>query len=205
MAKAKPTMSKFAVAIEGIGIGLLLHAWTDAATQSVTSGTRQATRPGGSTNGTEPRDIAERFLYRSMEDDEVLVLPQDNLFACLIGGGKFHKIGRSKCTTRDSSLVPAGLAIMEPEMKLNPQKWEVDIRRVVNENTKQSIVAFRPWFPKWSVKFTLVVDHDMFSEEDARIILDYAGKRIGVGTRRPEKKGPYGRFVVIEWKNLKAA
>jgi len=203
MAKSRESGStKFAVTIEGIGIGLLLHAWTDEATQSVTSGSRQASRPGGATNGQEPRDIAAQFLYLGMEDKKTLVIPQDNLFACMIGGGRFHKIGRSQCTTRDSSLVPAGLAIMEAEMPIKPQKWEVDIRRVINQNTKQSIVSFRPWFPKWSVSFTLLVDHDMFSSEDARIIVDYAGKRIGVGTRRPERKGPYGRFVVTEWKKL---
>jgi len=33
-----------------------------------------------------------------------------------------------------------------------------------------------------------------------REILDSAGKRIGLGDFRPACKGPYGKFVAVEWK-----
>ncbi len=33
-----------------------------------------------------------------------------------------------------------------------------------------------------------------------REIVDAAGKKIGLGDFRPDRKGPFGKFVVIHWK-----
>jgi len=33
-----------------------------------------------------------------------------------------------------------------------------------------------------------------------RHIVDDAGSRVGLLDFRPERKGPFGRFIVIEWK-----
>jgi hypothetical protein len=39
----------------------------------------------------------------------------------------------------------------------------------------------------------------MFTEAFARKLVDDAGKRIGLGDFRPDRKGPFGKFVVSNW------
>jgi hypothetical protein len=34
-----------------------------------------------------------------------------------------------------------------------------------------------------------------------REIVDAAGKRVGLGDFRPACKGPFGKFVVVQWKD----
>jgi hypothetical protein len=41
------------------------------------------------------------------------------------------------------------------------------------------------------------------SKELFRDIVDSAGRRIGLGDFRPDRKGPFGKFVVVSWKESK--
>ena len=61
-------------------------------------------------------------------------------------------------------------------------------------------MAHRPRFDEWRVSFTLEVDETLFSEALVRELLDIAGKRIGLGDFRPERKGPFGRFRTDAWR-----
>jgi hypothetical protein len=45
----------------------------------------------------------------------------------------------------------------------------------------------------------------MFSEKIVRQLVDDAGQRIGLGDYRPARKGPFGRFKVVHWEQLKKA
>jgi hypothetical protein len=40
----------------------------------------------------------------------------------------------------------------------------------------------------------------MIAPKLVREIVDAAGKRIGLGDFRPSCKGPFGKFVVTQWK-----
>jgi len=33
--------------------------------------------------------------------------------------------------------------------------------------------------------------------------VDAAGKRIGLGDFRPQTKGPFGKYVITDWKEIK--
>lgn len=144
-----------------------------------------------------PRDVAADKLYKDKEGN--LYLPGSMIFACLIAAGTFHKVGKSKMTTLKSSLIPAGVSIMDLVCPLRHKGWEVDSRAVVIPSTGGRVMAHRPRLDEWVCTFNLDVDAEMFSERTVRILTEDAGKKIGLGDFRPSRKGPFGRFSVVNW------
>jgi hypothetical protein len=51
------------------------------------------------------------------------------------------------------------------------------------------------------VTFEIEYDTVLLKEEELRQVVDDAGSRVGLLDFRPEKKGPFGRFIVTEWKS----
>lgn len=179
--------------IEGV-TPLLQNRFTDEAAQKISSGsssTLQGQRP-------PPREQAEAKVY--VDSRGKPVLPSPNLLACLVAAGQFIKAGRSKVSTTRSSLVPAGISIVETELPITPGKWEVDSRPVVIPATGGRVMAHRPRFDVWSVACTLDVDTELFAERLVRELVDIGGKRVGLGDFRPARRGPFGRFVVTHWR-----
>jgi len=174
---------------------LLCNRFTDAAMLRVDGGT--STIAAASDRKT-PRDRASERLYLDSRGSPVL--PGPNLYRAIVDAGRFHKAGKEKITTVKSSLVPAGMWLREIEMPIAPGSWEPDVRAVVNPATGGRMVACRPRFDAWSLRFTLDVDEKMFGASIVRSLVDDAGQKIGVGDFRPARKGPFGRFKVTEWK-----
>jgi hypothetical protein len=73
---------------------------------------------------------------------------------------------------------------------------------VVVPATKGRVVRHRPRFDEWRVTYSVEWDETLMTEGQVRRIVDDTGSRVGLLDFRPEKKGPFGRFVVVEWKNL---
>lgn len=145
-----------------------------------------------------PRAQAEQKLYLGVNGD--LMIPQPNMFRCLIDAGKYFKSGKSKVTTIKSSLIPACVEITGVEIPIiHKEPWEVDTRAVRIPSTGGRILCYRPKFNDWSLSFTMCLDDDVMTSELLREILDAAGKRIGLGDFRPDCKGPFGKFVVTHW------
>lgn len=192
-------MQKIKVEISGM-TPLLLNRFTEAAQQKATSGNKMAAVGDRGT----PREQATEKLYVGL-DGKTLIVPGPNLFRCLIEGGKFFKAGKKQITTQKSSMIPAALAMDELELPIKHKKpWEVDSRPVCIPSTGGRILAHRPMFPEWSLSFTLQLDTELMDSKILREIVDAAGKRVGLGDFRPDRKGPFGRFVVTNWKNGKA-
>jgi len=182
------------VTIEGT-TPLLCNRFTDAAQMAATNGNRLS---GVGEKGT-PMEQAEAKLY--MGHDHKPMIPQPNLFRCLIDAGKFFKNGKSKVTTQKSSLIPACVEIEGLELPIKHREpWSVDTRAVRIPSTGGRILCHRPCFHDWRLSFTMNVDTDFISAKLVREIVDAAGKRIGLGDFRPDCKGPFGKFVVVEWK-----
>ena len=119
---------------------------------------------------------------------------------CLINGGGYvkHK-GRAMC-----GRVVAACCFITPEyLTLGTEKYEVDRRAVVVPATKGRIVRCRPRLDDWGIKFVLEWDNTLLSTVQMREILDCAGSRVGLLDFRPEKKGPYGRFRVDGFDEIK--
>jgi len=194
-------MTEITIRIEG-KTPLLCNRFTDAAQMSASSGTRSAlTGDKGS-----PREQAEMKLY--LGQDGQPVIPQPNLFRCLIDAGKYFKAGKTKVTTIKSSIIPSCVDLPEVEYLIQSKHpWEVDSRAVRIPSTGGRILAHRPMFSDWALEFTVELDTTVMGEKLFREILDKAGSAIGLGDFRPDCKGPFGKFVVTLWRveALKAA
>ncbi len=174
---------------------LLCNKFTDAAAMRATSGNSVAAVGDKGT----PREQAEARLY--IGHDGKPCIPQPNLFRCLIDAGTFFKAGKSKVTTQKNSLIPAAVELEGIELPLvSKEGWQVDQRAVRIPATGGRILCFRPSFNDWSIAFTLKVDTTLIGVKLMRELVDAAGRRIGLGDFRPDRKGPFGKFVVTSWK-----
>ena len=151
-----------------------------------------------------PLEQATAKLYTS-QDGKTLMIPQPNLFRCIIDAGTFFKAGKSKVTTLKTSIIPACVEIKGIELPLkHKERWTVDSRGVVIPSTGGRIACHRPCFHDWEISFTMEVDTGMIPIKLVREIVDAAGKRIGLGDFRPARKGPFGKFVVTSWQEKSA-
>jgi hypothetical protein len=186
-------MRTIEVTIEGT-TPLLCNRFTDAAQMAATNGNRIATVGEKGT----PQEQAQSRLY--VGHDGKPMIPQPNLFRCLIDGGKYFKAGKSKVTTQKSSLIPACIEIDGVEIPIgHKEPWTVDTRAVRIPSTGGRILCHRPCFHDWRLAFALRIDTEMISVKLVREIVDAAGKRVGLGDFRPDCKGPFGKFVVVRW------
>ena len=95
----------------------------------------------------------------------------------------------------------ACLFVAPEHLILDPQSWVVDSRPVVVPATKGRIIRHRPRFDEWTASCELEWDDTLLTKEQVRRIVDDTGRNVGLLDFRPEKKGPYGRFVVTSWRS----
>lgn len=190
-------MKRIQVQVVGL-TPLLCNRFTDENAEAATSGKSLVMKaPKGTT-----REQAEKKLY--LDSDGKPVIPGPNIFRCIIDAGVFVKVGKKQLTTTKSSLIPAFVALEELEVPIRSKgPWSVDARAVRIPATGGRIMAYRPRFDDWSLRFVLGLDEDM-AEQVLREVLDHGSKKIGLGDFRPACKGPFGRFRVDEWRVLKS-
>lgn len=142
----------------------------------------------------------ESCLYRL--PDGTIYQPGIHFIACMKkAGAKFKIPGQGKATYKN--LIGSGAVLIDPEaIPHKNQAWEIDARAIVNPSTKGRNIRKRPCFKNWVLTFHLEYDEDEISCSDIKAILDYAGRRVGIGDFRPEKGGPFGRFLVSEFKEV---
>lgn len=191
-------MKTIRVTIEGV-TPIMFHRFSDEAALKVEEGKSKSIQAEKLT----PREQAENFLH--LDSNRKPVIPQTMLSSAITGAGIFHKVGRKQVTTGTTSIVTAAVTIQELEVPLldregNEPRWEVDSRPIVNPATRGRRLCHRPMFHSWQASFTMEIDTDIIDEKLARDLVDDAGKRLGIGSFRPQKKGPYGRFKVVSWK-----
>ena len=114
-------------------------------------------------------------------------------------GAKYQIPGQGKLTYKN--LIGSGAVLVTPDaIPHKNQQYEIDVRPVVVPSTKGRVARKRPVFKNWSLKFNIEFDSDEISAETIKEILEYAGTRVGIGDYRPEKGGPFGRFMVTSFK-----
>jgi hypothetical protein len=178
---------------------LICNRFTDAAAEASSSGTRGS---GSAKDRGTPLEIAESKLYVGLDGNPMV--PQPNLLRCLVEGGRFHKAGKTQLTTSKSSHLYACVSIEGAEIALiHNQPWKVDTRAVRIPSTGGRILAHRPMFDDWALEFEVILDTSILGAKLFRSVVDDAGNRIGLGDFRPATKGPYGRFVVTKWEEVR--
>jgi len=149
-----------------------------------------------------PREQAETCLYIGVKEHKgKIVLPAENLLACLVGGGRFVKVGRRQVSTSQSSILAGALTLDQTESLVVSEGWEVLSAHPRNAAGSSS-QSYMPLFTDWACSLQCSLDCSFIPLDAFRQVVDIAGRLIGLGPMRPERKRMYGRFLVTEWKLL---
>jgi hypothetical protein len=137
---------------------------------------------------------AEYHCYRNT--DGQCYIPSEHFRQSIINAGSFIK---SKVGVRSKSMttIVAALFIITPEEILISNYDSIDKRSAVNRNVKARVITVRPKWKCWKCEFTLECDEDTITMQTIEQLFSYAGKYIGIGSYRPEKRGLFGRFKVV--------
>lgn len=149
--------------------------------------------PGKSSRGKkvyEPSEEAEKKAYRTSSGQ--LYLPGTHFKASMVKAGSDIKIsGRKTC----KDFIKSGLFILEEEIVLDQQKYEIHSEPVVIQRAR--VMSWRPKFKQWTCKFTIeLIDEEWLNPTLVKQVLEAAGKYKAVGDHRPE----YGRFEIVDFK-----
>lgn len=141
-----------------------------------------------------PEQQAEHAAYR--DDKKQLFVPGVNLQRALISSAAYSK-GKGRASLQKQAA--ACILIQEERIGLGTEFYTIDSRPVVIAATKGRIVRHRPRIENWQLTFHIDFDPTLLSEKELRNIVDDAGSRVGLLDFRPERKGPFGRFMVTSW------
>jgi hypothetical protein len=211
----------YAVTITG-KTPLLMHAdnidWADSMEEWKNSPANKKGSKAG-----DDRSPAWRWLGALYHDDNILVMPSDNLQRCFMEGGAMVPVpgGRSGKTFKSQS--QSGMMTGEPVWPLlvNGKTVAMDKINKLRDTEKfakhkeacaqfgfmlfvkrakigqSKHIRVRPRFDHWSTAGTLVVWDDQITADVLTNILEYAGNYKGLGDWRPGGKtpGPHGMFT----------
>lgn len=147
-----------------------------------------------------PERQAEKRVY--LNDDGQFVHPTTAFRNSFLSGAKEVKIGRAA-----AAKYLAGALLLNPQpatVLLNEddepfEKYEVHSATVVMPSTKGRVIRGWPKFNNWHVNLDAYIDETMWPESNQTLqrIFDFAGKLVGVGDGRPEKrKLGFGQYTV---------
>lgn len=123
--------------------------------------------------------------------------PATHIDRALIESGKKIKVkGQGKATY--SKLFGSMVAVEEFEIVHKIQKYEIHKSLVVIPSTKGRVMRYRPMFKEWKLEFHITFE-DEIPAEVVKEALEIAGKYVGIGDWRPEKKGKFGKFQVTKF------
>jgi hypothetical protein len=142
-----------------------------------------------------PEEQAEIAAYRTPDGE--LYLPGVAMQRALVQGAAFSK-GKGRASLQKE--VCAGVLVSPEYAVLTPQTFAVDSRPVVVPATKGRVMRHRPRFDQWEASFAVEYDETLLTEAQLRRVVDDTGSRVGLLDFRPERKGPFGRFMVTAWK-----
>lgn len=154
---------------------------------------------GGITAKKKVYDDKEEAEWRTYRDDEGRFgHPAEAFSKAMQKAATGRKIGKQFATTvvKGAIFPVEDLAIIEDANGDPVTDYVIDRRSVVVG--KARVLRARPRFNKWRMRVALEVDEALLSYDQVAEILALAGKIKGIGDKRPEVGGRYGRFVVLD-------
>jgi len=137
---------------------------------------------------------AEVAAYRNEEG--ILYVPSVCVRQSLIAAAKYI-VGKGRASL--AGPVAACVMINPEQISLNKTCYEIDARPVVVPATKGRVIRYRPRIDEWRLTFQIEWDTTLFTKDKLREVVDRAGQLVGLLDFRPEKKGSFGRFYVVNW------
>ncbi len=142
-----------------------------------------------------PDEEAKASCYW-LPDESSLMFPGDNIQSAMLRVATVYKVNKTALTP-----FVAGSVMIEPEhVPFNTKSYVVDTRRAVVQ--RQGILRSRAKLPKWKLEFKLLVEDDFPTREAGDLLrgmLEEAGRRVGIGDFRPERRGRFGKFSVVKF------
>lgn len=140
-----------------------------------------------------PEEEAEKVAYRNEKGE--LVIPSSHFKASMVKAAVDFQ-AKGKKTYKD--YIKSGIVFEDEYNLLDKQEYEIFTCAVVVSRSR--IARSRPLIRNWSCEFVFeIIDETWLNQTVVKEILEAAGKFKGVGDQRPE----YGRFEVVEYKELK--
>lgn len=139
-------------------------------------------------------DEAESLAYR--DTDGTLFLPSAAFHSALLAacaGRRFGKRGAKSVVSGTVFVTTEKVSLIDPATDRAIRDYDIDVRRCVIQG--KSIMRARPRIDKWATVVEFELDTDFMQEPWIEELLGIAGRTVGVGGYRPEKKGPFGRFT----------
>lgn len=176
-------MKKIKCEVKGIS-GLLMHAFPMVPIDNPPIEKRS------------PEEQAELVAYRD-PDTKMLYIPGIAIQRSFIGAAAYSK-GKGRASLQKQTA--ACVFVFPDRVTLGVKDYAIDSRPIVVPSTRGRVIRHRPRLDEWKAKFEIEYDESLLTERQVRQIVDDAGSRVGLLDYRPEKKGPFGRFIVTEWK-----
>lgn len=180
-------MERVHVAIEGVPPGLLMNH-------------PRVMRKGYSIPESEEEQARDRLYLTA--DGTSLMIPSTWLYRGLV-----LACGRDSFKGRDGrkrSLGPAvagDLQVSPGEISLGTLGYDISLERVKNLGGG-AVIRARPWVKEWSARFDVIWETSQLGKEFGSGVLPnllaFHGESIGLGDFRPRKKGPYGKYKVVQ-------
>jgi hypothetical protein len=142
---------------------------------------------------------AEELCYRNK--DGKCYIPSTQLYGVLINAGSHFKT-KVGASSKSLKTLVAGMISISPFEIIMPDYDEVDAQPGSNRFAGK-IMLYRPKWSTWKAEFTLHVNNDSITDETLIDLLTVGGSNYGIGAYRPQKSGPYGRFKLSSFKEIK--
>lgn len=148
---------------------------------------------------------AQEKIY--LDKEGRIGLPADMLLSALVGAGRNVKVGKSQISTATSTKLFDYFQMESPFLLLTngrdgeSAEWVPDRRRGVSNQSKSptAVAIVRPIFDEWGFEAIITYDDGKNGRDTIQKLFTEAGSTQGIGSFRPNRKGRYGMFRVIEW------
>lgn len=144
------------------------------------------------------REQAEQTAYA--DPDGKIWIPSSWVKGALTTVSSDYKLPASRKSVKSiigGAVIPVDEKIYFNE-KYKIKDIEVDSRPCVIQRAR--IMRHRAKLEKWSMTFNLELEEDLIDTENLHEMITAAGRRAGMGDFRPQRGGPFGRFVVTNFK-----
>jgi hypothetical protein len=131
---------------------------------------------------------------------QVLCIPSVMLYNSFCkAAGDYKDPGNKKRSM--GTLIGSTISFDDTKISLGTDKFETYEEYVkIPPRTGAMVLVGRPLIRDWKVTFGMSCDCELWNIAILEEIIRSAGKTVGVGAWRPQLKGPYGKFRLVEFK-----
>lgn len=183
-------LRRVALTLEGMPPGIIFQGKGLMEEDSKGSGKSSKARP--------PEEEARlRAHWMGKGADKQLCIPWVMFYQSFCSAGAAYKFRGQK---RMGGVMAATISCEQDRIPLNTSEFETYEEWVkIPPKTGAMVKIGRPRLQKWKVAFEMLVDDELYPVDKLKDIISDSGKLFGVGAWRPEKRGPYGKYRLMQF------